>query len=112
MWILRWLLFIILLFFLVGFLSQNADQIVAIRILGWQSPDMPLAYALIFAGTAGYVLCLLVALINQLRLRGQIGALRRRNRELQAELDRLRNFALEGEFSPVETTPLNEEKLL
>jgi lipopolysaccharide assembly protein A len=112
MWILRWLLFIILLFFLVGFLSQNADQIVSVRILGWQSPEMPLAYALILAGTAGYVLCLLVALVNQLRLRGQIGALRRRNRELQTELDRLRNFALEGEFSPAETTALTEEKPL
>jgi hypothetical protein len=36
-----------------------------------------------------------VALFNQLRLRSQIANLRRENRLLQTELDRLRNFAIE-----------------
>lgn len=108
MWILRWILLIVVLFFLVGFLSQNADQIVSVRLMGWTSPDLPLSYALFLAGLAGYALCLLVALINQIRLRSQIGALRRQNRELQIELDRLRNFALEGEF-PVTESPSAEE---
>jgi uncharacterized integral membrane protein len=99
MWILRWLLLIVVLFFLVGFLSQNADDVVTVRLLGWVSPPMPLGYALLLAGVAGYVLSLLVALINQLRLRAQIASLRRKNRDLQTELDRLRNFALEGEIA-------------
>jgi uncharacterized integral membrane protein len=98
MWILRWLLLIVVLFFLVGFLSQNADQIVTVKIMGWTAPELPLSYALFLAGIAGYALCLIVALINQLRLRSQISGLRRKNRELQNELDRLRNFALEGEI--------------
>jgi uncharacterized integral membrane protein len=107
MWILRWLLLIIVLFFLVGFLSQNADQIVSVKIMGWTSPDLPLSYALFLAGLAGYAICLLVALINQIRLRTQIGSLRRKNRELQNELDRLRNFALEDALPG---TPAGEEK--
>ncbi|RPH94896.1 LapA family protein [candidate division KSB1 bacterium] len=110
MWILRWILLIIVLFFLVGFLSQNADQIVSVRIMGWTSPDLPLSYALFLAGLAGYALCLLVALINQIRLRTQIGTLRKQNRELQSELDRLRNFALEGEFPAVEAAPSEETR--
>jgi uncharacterized integral membrane protein len=107
MWILRWLLLIVVLFFLVGFLSQNADQIVSVKLMGWTSPDLPLSYALFLAGLAGYALCLLVALINQIKLRSQIGSLRRKNRELQNELDRLRNFALEEELPG---TPGAEEK--
>jgi uncharacterized integral membrane protein len=103
MWILRWLLFIIVLFFLVGFLSQNADQTVNVKLMNWTSPEMPLSYALFLAGAAGYALCLIVALINQIRLRSQIGSLKRANRELQLELDRLRNFALEGEFLPTKS---------
>jgi len=98
MWILRWLIFIIVLFFLVGFLSQNADQTVTVRIFGWTSPELPLSYALFLSGAAGYALCLIVALINQLRLRGQLSGMRRANRDLQQELDRLRNFALEGDL--------------
>jgi uncharacterized integral membrane protein len=110
MWILRWILLVVVLFFLVGFLSQNADPPVTIRLMGWTSPEMPLSYALFLSGLAGYALCLLVALINQIRLRSQIGALRRQNRELQAELDRLRNFALEGEFPPSDSPPAEEAR--
>lgn len=110
MWILRWILLIVVLFFLVGFLSQNADQVVTVRLLGWTSPELPLSYALFLAGLAGYALCLLVALINQIRLRSQIGALRRQNRELHVELDKLRNLALEGEFPAVESAAAEEGK--
>jgi uncharacterized integral membrane protein len=95
MWILRWFLLIVVLFFLVGFFSQNSDQIVTVRLLGWTSPELPLAYTLFLAGLAGYLLCLLVALVNQLRLRSQIAALKRESRAQQTELDRLRNFAIE-----------------
>jgi uncharacterized integral membrane protein len=104
MWILRWLLLIVVLFFLVGFLSQNAEDHVQVQLMGWQSPEMPLSYALFLAGLAGYALCLIVAMINQIRLRAQLGSLRRKNRELQSELDRLRNFALEEELPPTGIT--------
>ena len=110
MWIFRWFLLIVLLFFLVGFLSQNSDQIVSVRLMGWESPDLPLAYMLFLAGLVGYGLCLLVALVNQIRLRTQISQLRKLNRELQTELDRLRNFALEEEaFPPLVTSSRPEE---
>ncbi|MBU1985530.1 hypothetical protein KJ815_14125, partial [bacterium] len=67
MWILRWLFAIVIIFFLVGFLSQNSEQIVAVRLLGWASPELPLSYALFLAGVFGYLVCLLVALTNQIR---------------------------------------------
>jgi len=108
MWILRWLFAIVVLFFLVGFLSQNSDQIVSVRLMGWKSPDLPLSYALFLAGAVGYALCLLVALVNQIRLRSQISAIRRKNREMQIELDRLRNFALEGELPTASETSEGE----
>ncbi len=113
MWILRWLVLILVMFFLVGFLSENADQIVTVRLLGRPFPDAPLSYALFFAGLAGYVLCLIVALINQIRLRSQISALRRKNREQQIELDRLRNFSLEGDIpgTVIEPEPTDAEEL-
>jgi uncharacterized integral membrane protein len=113
MWILRWLVFILVMFFLVGFLSENADQMVNVKLLGKTFPDAPLSYALFFAGLAGYVVCLIVALINQLRLRSQISSLRRKNREQQIELDRLRNFALEGDIpgAALQHEPMDEEEL-
>ena len=109
MWILRWLVLILVMFFLVGFLSENADQIVTVRLMGRPFPEIPLSYALFLAGLAGYVLCLIVALINQLRLRGQISTLRKKNRELQVEMDRLRNFALEGDLPGSAIEPPTDE---
>ena len=112
MWIFRWFLLIVLMFFLVGFLSQNSDQIVYARLMGWTSPEMPLAYMLFLAGLVGYLMCLVVALINQFRLRTQIGNLKKLNRDMQTELNRLRNLALEEEALPaLPDTPRSEEIL-
>jgi uncharacterized integral membrane protein len=99
MWILRWLLFLIVIFFVVGFLSQNADPKVHVQIISWQSPELPLSFMLFLAALVGYIISLLVAVINQLRLRSEISAQKRRNQALQNELERLRNFALEDEGS-------------
>lgn len=97
MWILRWLLFLIVIFFLVGFLSQNSEPKVQVQIITWQSPLLPLSFMLFLAALVGYIVSLLVAIINQLRLRSEISAHKRRNQALQNELERLRNFALEEE---------------
>ena len=113
MWIFRWFLLIILLFFLVGFISQNSDQVVYVRLMGWESPELPLAYMLFLSGLVGYGICLLVALVNQIRLRTQISQLRKLNRDMQTELDRLRNFALEEEaLPPLIESSRSEENLL
>ncbi|NUO18600.1 LapA family protein [bacterium] len=97
MWIIRWLLFLIVIFFLVGFLSQNSEPKVQIQIITWQSPQLPLSFMLFLAALVGYIVSLLVAVINQLRLRSEISAQKRRNQALQSELERLRNFMIEEE---------------
>jgi putative membrane protein len=112
MWIFRWFLLVVVLFFLVGFLSQNSGQIVSVRLMGWESPELPLAYMLFLAGLVGYGLCLLIALINQIRLRTQISQLRKLNRDMQTELNRLRNFALEEEHLPESGSRPGSEEIL
>lgn len=105
MWILRWLIILIVVFFLVGFLSQNADPKVHIEIIGWKSPDLPLSFMLFLAALVGYAASMLVAIVNQLRLRSEISAQKRRNQALQNELERLRNFALEEDTSGTGVNP-------
>jgi len=95
MWIFRWVLLLFIVFFLVGFLSQNSDDKVMIRLMGWESPVLPLSFMLFLAALVGYIISLLVAVVNQIRLRAQISAMRKENKAVREELDRLRNFALE-----------------
>jgi uncharacterized integral membrane protein len=84
MWIFRWIILIVVLFFLMGFLLQNSYDHVSVRVLGWTSPEWPLAYMLFLAGFVGYVISFLVAIVNQIRLRMQIAQLRRENRQVRA----------------------------
>lgn len=100
MWILRWIVLIVVLFFLMGFLLQNSYEHASVKIFGWTSPEWPLAYLLFLAGFIGYVLSFLVAIVNQIRLRMQIAELRRENRRAREELDRLRNLAIEEDVAP------------
>ena len=46
MWIVRWVLITILILALVGFLGLNQDEIVDVNFFFWESPPIPLAYAL------------------------------------------------------------------
>ncbi|MCC6476252.1 LapA family protein [bacterium] len=95
MWIFRWFLLTIVVFFLVFFLSQNSDDKVMVRLLGWETPELPLSFMLFLAALVGYVVSLLVAIVNQIRLRSEISRERRRNKALEQEIERLRNFMLE-----------------
>lgn len=100
MWIFRWLILIIVIFLLVGFLAQNSQEQVSVNIFGWTSPIWPLSYMLFLAGFVGYVISFLVAIVNQVGLRSQIAQLKRQHRQVREELDRLRNLAIEEDFTP------------
>lgn len=107
MWIFRWFLLTIVVFFLVFFLSQNSDDKVMVRLLGWETPELPLSFMLFLAALVGYFVSLLVAIVNQIRLRSEIARERRRNKALEQEIERLRNFMLEEDGAMSE--PIHHE---
>ena len=99
--IFHWIILIVVLVLVVAIFTQNNQMQGTVKIFKWQtSPDWPISYSLLLAGLAGYLLSLLVAVINQLRLRAQIGHLKRENRQVREELDRLRNLAVEEDMTP------------
>lgn len=98
MWIIRWVLITILILVLVGFLGLNLGQDVIVDFLFWQSPPIPLAYALFVAFALGMIVHLLIAITRQFQLRAQIGRQKRQIRKLQDELEKLRNLSIEEEL--------------
>ena len=107
--IFHWIILIVILVFVVAIFTQNNQTMGTVKFFKWQtSPDWPISYSLLLAGIAGYLLSFLIALINQLRLRAQIGRLKRENKQVREELDRLRNLAVEEDMtlpsSPEEST--------
>jgi uncharacterized integral membrane protein len=94
------IILIVVLVLVVAIFTQNNQTLGTTKIFKWQtSPDWPISYSLLLAGLAGYLLSLLVAVINHLRLRAQIGRLKRENRQVREELDRLRNLAVEEDMT-------------
>ncbi len=96
----HWIILVIILVLVVAIFTQNNQTLGTVKIFKWKtSPDWPISYSLLLAGLAGYLLSLLVAVINQIRLRAQIGHLKRENRQVREELDRLRNLAVEEDMT-------------
>ncbi|MBU1937315.1 DUF1049 domain-containing protein [bacterium] len=99
----HWIILIIILVLVVAIFTQNnrpLDTAGTVKLFKWKtSPDWPVSYSLLLAGLAGYLLSLLGAVINQIRLRAQISHLKRENRQVREELDRLRNLAVEEDMT-------------
>lgn len=65
----------------------------------WHTSEIPLALALFGAMFLGFLLAALMALADQIRLRGRIRQMRRATEKLESELAALRNLPL-GESLP------------
>lgn len=110
MWIIRWTLIVIVLLAILGFSLQNQTQKVNVVIANYQTPEMPLYFALYIAFALGILVFLLISIYNLLALRTEIARHRRDNRRLREELDRLRNISIEEDVVEETTAPVSEEE--
>ncbi len=98
--IVRWILITVLLLALVSFMGQNQSKPVVIEFFTWESPKIPLAYALFIAFCLGVILHLLFSLLKQFQLQAEIRRHKRQIRKLYEELEQLRNLAIEEDLFP------------
>jgi len=80
---------------------QNGNTIVDFNLLKWHYSNVPLTLLLIEAVAVGIVITVIVAGINEIRLRGRLWNLQKENKKLLDELKALKNipFAEESEES-------------
>lgn len=78
---------------------QNGNTIVDFNLLKWHYSNVPLTLLLIEAIAVGIVITVIVAGINEIRLRGRLWNLQKENKKLLDELKALKNipFVEEGE---------------
>ena len=108
MWTLRWILFILVLFFVLGFSILNSGQSVDLNLFWSKYLGVSLVLALFIAFMLGVVFWFLVTVLQHLSLRKDNRVLRNRVRSLRDELRDLRNASFsEGEKSD-ETTQIQE----
>jgi len=103
MWLIRWIVFIFFFLLILLFALQNQAQEVAVKLLNWQSPTMPLYLVVYLAFAAGILFWLLFSAGYVLRLKGRMRRLQKEDRKIKEELNRLRNANIEEELEPAET---------
>ncbi len=95
MWIIKWILGALLIIIVLGFALQNQYQMVQVHILNWVSPELPLYLIVYVAFAFGLFTWLIASIFKIMQLRMETKQWKKKVKELQEELDRLRNLSVE-----------------
>ncbi|MBL7033130.1 MAG: LapA family protein [Candidatus Delongbacteria bacterium] len=107
MWTLRWILFIVLLFLVLGFAILNSGQIVNLNLFWSKYESISLVLALFASFMLGVVFWFLVTVLQHLTLRKDNRVLRHRVQSLREELRDLRNASF-SDTEPTDNKQLQE----
>lgn len=106
MWIIKWVLLVIAIVFLIGFAMQNADVSVPIRFLKWETVnDLPLWLVMYISFVAGMVFWLAVSIYQVILLKSENRKCQRKIKNLENELNKLRNVSVEDTALPEAPAP-------
>ncbi|HDS02922.1 MAG TPA: LapA family protein [Firmicutes bacterium] len=95
MWLVKAFFFLLLLFVIVFFSVQNASDMVMLRFFGYESAEMPLIEALLFAFLAGLSVAGLFALWKYFSLLKKYKAALEENNKLVDEIGALRKISFD-----------------
>lgn len=101
MWIIKWILILFAVVFLIFFAMHNTDIRVPIRFFKWETVnDLPLWLVIYLSFTAGMVFWLAVSIYQVISLKGENRKWRKKTKNLESELNRLRNVSVEDSVLP------------
>jgi uncharacterized integral membrane protein len=96
MWLLKNLIWLVIMILVVGFAILNVNETVTAVVLpGRIYRTLPSNVALFSAFVIGMLTAFLLTLAHQLKTRAGVARIRRENQDLKRELDGLRNLPLE-----------------
>ncbi len=105
MWIFKWLFIAIIMLAVLGFALQNQEQMVSVRILSKETQNLPLYFFLYIAFGIGFLLGLILPVINLFQLKIETRKVRKEYNKVREELNRLRNIDIEEEKNHVTAIP-------
>jgi uncharacterized membrane protein YciS (DUF1049 family) len=99
---------IIIIGIIIG--TQNGNTLVTFYLLKWRFEDISLTLLLIESLLGGIVIAVIIAGINQIKLRLQMHSLIKENKSLGKEIKALKNMPFEEEEEKEEEIVEKEEK--
>lgn len=107
LFILLWASIFTVIGIIVG--TQNGNTMVDISILVWNFRNLPLTLVLIETFAIGVIFTIIVAVIDEIRLKNRLWRKRNEIKELKKELTALRNLPVEEVETDIETKKIPPE---
>jgi uncharacterized integral membrane protein len=101
MWIIRWIFWLIVLFVIIIFVTQNVDflkQTYKLEFLFWETKNpFPVWVVIFLAFASGILIWLIGSIYKLLELKTEVRKVNKENVALKKELNELRNLPLEDD---------------
>lgn len=105
MWIVKGMLFLVLLFVLVWFFAANSDQSVDLNVFGRDYLDINIYWVVAFCYLLGFATAFVMGAVRELGFRREIGQLRKTARAKDKEIAELRTLPLRDEPAKAAAKP-------
>ncbi|MBN1153657.1 LapA family protein [candidate division KSB1 bacterium] len=99
MWIIRWIVWVLLILFVIYFGAENSSQTVQISFLKWETKPLQLWIVMYLCFGAGILVWLFASIFKVLQAKNEIRKLNKENTSLKKEIYSLRNISIEEETS-------------
>ncbi|NIR51421.1 LapA family protein [candidate division KSB1 bacterium] len=99
MWAIRWFLAVVVILLVFGFALQNTNQLTRVVFLHnvWEYHNVQLWMVIYVSFGLGVLFWLIVSVFQVLQLKSEIRKLKKKNLEMQHELESLRNLPISEE---------------
>jgi len=106
MWILKWIFWVIVLFIIIIFVTQNVEflkETHKLEFLFWEtSRPLPIWVVLFVSFAAGVLIWLIGSIFKVLELKSEIKKINKENTVLRKELNELRNIPIDDDSDSVD----------
>jgi len=106
MWILKWIFWVIVLFIIIIFVTQNVEflnQKFVLEFLFWETKyPLPVWVAMFLTFATGILIWLVGSIFKMLELKSEVRKANKENIALRKELNELRNIPLDEESDSID----------
>jgi len=106
MWILRWIFWVIILFIIIIFVTQNVEffrEKVKLEFLFWETKSpFPMWVVMFLSFATGVLIWLVGSIFKVIELKTEVRKISKENTSLKKELNELRNMPLEDESDSID----------
>jgi len=106
----KWIIIFLLMFIIIWFAIENADQRVTVRLFKTVFTDVPLVLVMFESFIVGIILCFVVSLFQNVKLKMKLKSLNHEYEKLRKEVAELKGIDVKEVTEEPEENDINEDE--